>query len=316
MRECFIPMISKACGIYAADVIKRVVMYGVGDDFLCNRLEDENKEILEKHWISPARSYALNRYPTTRLFLSDFKVAAELTKPMEILTDVYSTIQPESRTSRKPPATTEMPHFTSYLKDEMDGVTTLNFKDANRQTESHFKEISQFEMDTEQFFDEYSTPIPATITSSDTYLEHTSFPSEETYSFTNFTSFSLYEILDNGDDAYLGCGTATVQWTTDLKLKNVFCGWVNVGAANNIFKCTIHLGEACIFQEYEDPNEEINMASRKIMLVVFNLKNISYQEVATMKMRNFKPEEDAFTLVADMVDDKQSGIDEQKVVPS
>ncbi|GFY51745.1 hypothetical protein TNIN_279701 [Trichonephila inaurata madagascariensis] len=310
MRECFIPMISKSCGIIAADVIKRVVMYGVGDDFLCNRIKDENMEILEKHWISPARSYALQGYQPTRLFLSDFTVAAELTKPMQISpTDVYSSILHERRTSSKAPSTTGMPHFTSSLNDEME-VSTINFKYLTGQTELYYTEMPPFEMDTEQFFDEYSTPIPAIVTSSDAYLEHTLFPSEETYSFTNFTSFGLYEILDNGDASYLGCGTSTVQWATDLKLKNLFCGWVNGGAANNIFKCTIHLGEACIF---EDPNKkEINMDS-KILLVVFNLENGSYQEVATMKMRNFKPEENAFTLVADMVDDKHSEIGDQKV---
>ncbi|GFR12056.1 hypothetical protein TNCT_706651 [Trichonephila clavata] len=306
MRECFVRMISKMCGFVAAAVVKRVVMYSVGDDFICNRLEEHNEGILQKLWISPARSYALKSDQTLLLFQSDGKVPLKLAKPIEVPpTEVYSTIQLERITSRTP-TTTGMPNFASYLEDKKDFSTTLNLKDTNIKTESYFTEMSPSEMDKDKFFDEYSTtPIPTTITSNVAYLEHTSFPSEETYSFTNLASFGLYEMLDSGDSLYLGCGTATVQWTIDQIPTNVFCGWVTVGATNKFFKCTIHLGEACIFKEYDDSTKkEINMASRKIMLVVINVEKGSYQEVATMKMRYFRPDENVFTLVADMVDDK------------
>ncbi|GFU55155.1 hypothetical protein TNCV_426591 [Trichonephila clavipes] len=203
---------------------------------------------------------------------------------------------------------TQIPTRTVFI-DSYTGQTDTSAifppdgEDLNVLEESHFTETSLFE--TDQFSDEYSTQIPVTTVFTDSYTGQTidtsaMFPPYGVYVYTNFTSFGLYEIMDNGDAFYLGCGTATVQWTTDLKLKNVLCGWVHAEATNALFKCNIHLGEACIFEEYENSkNKEINLASRKILLVVFNLEKGKYQEIATMKLRHFKPEDKPFTPTVD-----------------
>ncbi|GFR15582.1 hypothetical protein TNCT_384441 [Trichonephila clavata] len=307
MKECFIRMIRKACGIIAGDLAKRVLLYATGNDFICNKLEKETNDILQKFWFSPAKNYALKRDQTIRLFLTDLKTRVKLGMPIETPPPdgYFTTMQHEQPIASEVPVTTEMPQFTGYLGEETDFATTLNFEDTNVQEVSYFTETSPFDIETDPSSDEYSTQIPIPTTFTDSYTQQTldtstMFPPDGVYAYTNFTSFGLYEIMDNGDAFYLGCGTATVQWTTDLKLKNVLCGWVYAEATNTLFKCNIHLGEACIFEEYENSkNREINMASRKVMLVVFNLEKGTYQEVATMKMMHFKPENKAFTPVVD-----------------
>ncbi|GFY55037.1 hypothetical protein TNIN_171711 [Trichonephila inaurata madagascariensis] len=504
VRECFVRMIRKACGIIAGDLIKRVVVYGRGDDFVCNKLEKETEDILQKFWFSPATNYNLNSDQTTRLFLTDLKSVRKL--PMSITTPSpnvnFGAMHHDHPIAIEIPVTTKIPQFTGYLEDETDYATTLNFEDSNVPEESYFTvtlpfdtetdqssdeystripiprnftdsytgqtdtyamfppdgedsnvpeepqftetspfetetdqssdeystripilrnisdsytgqtdtyamfppdgedsnvpeepqftETSPFETETDHSFDEYSTQIPIPTVSTDSYTDkrdtsvppdgedsnvpeepqftvtspfdeemdqssdeystqipiptiftdsytgqtvdtsamfppdgedsnvpeesyftETSpfdaetdqssdeysttqipittvftdsytgqtvdtsamFPPYGMYAYTNFTSFGLYEIMDNGDAFYLGCGTATVQWATDRKLKNVLCGWVHAEATNALFKCNIHLDEACIFEDYENSkNQEINLALRKILLVVFTWK--------------------------------------------
>lgn len=304
MRECFVRIVQKTCGIIAGDLLNRVVMYGTGDDFLCNKLEGEMEKVLQEFWFSPKRNYDSKNDKIARLFLSDDKNARKLSKPIEVPPiDIHSTTELyESTIADEIPVITEVPQFDAYLEEETDFATTLGFGYSEVQEQSSFTETSSSEVVTHPPSIEYKITLLSTTASDNSSSVEipdisSLYPPEETYSYKNFTSFGLYEVMDNGDEFFLGCGTATVLWTTDLKLKNVLCGWVNAAATHTLFKCSIHLDEACLFSEKnENYKKEINMDSRKIMLVVFSIEKGNYREVATMKVRYFKPDHNALTL--------------------
>ncbi|GFU55154.1 hypothetical protein TNCV_426581 [Trichonephila clavipes] len=176
-RECFVRMIRKACGIIAGDLVKRVVMYGRGDDFVCNKLEEETENILQKFWFSPATNYALKSDQTISLFLTDLKSAGKLAMPIATpSSDVnFGTMQHthEHPIAIEMPVIIEIPQITSYLEDTTDFTITLSFEDSNVLEESHFTERSPFDTETNQSSDEYSTRIPTPTAFTKSYTGQT-----------------------------------------------------------------------------------------------------------------------------------------------
>ncbi|GFW00849.1 hypothetical protein TNCV_1760871 [Trichonephila clavipes] len=322
-------MTQKYCGVVAGEVLRKVLLYHRDYDFMCARVEKELayfskfspapdiEKFLSSPKTSPTPDILTNthedkeqEFENTNLHrigstveneetsaLSTEKFATEtVPNEMEILSS--NPVIPKNDLS----ATKSTPYLNPDPSlDATDALSDLQsiFVQKDPSAEEHFsfqknhyssvKENEYSSLGVELFVLNTSKQLHHTLNSRRKILS--SFPYQD-YA-TELATFGLYETIDHGVQYYLGCGYAVVSRTKSSLLNNTYCIWTKYLDQEKMFKCSVHIAEACIF-EADDLGSVIFDLEYKTSLLIYDIVDGIHRKKASIFAQYYKPNTKVF----------------------
>ncbi|GFR11060.1 hypothetical protein TNCT_562681 [Trichonephila clavata] len=328
VRKCRTSLTQKYCGVHAGEVLRKVLLYHRDYDFMCARFEKEIvffpkssrapdiEELDSTPKSSPSPDILTNthenkeqEFENTNLHRIGYTMEYEKTSalsPEEMSTEA---VLNEMNTFSFNPEIKENGLFTSesstYVNPDssLDATDSLpdyikTFVQKDPPTEEYFsleeKHYSSVKENKSSFRDAGRLVFNTSRTSHYRLNSRRNFLSSFSYEdyAIDFTTFGLYEI-DQGVQYYLGCGYGTVSRTNYSLLKNTYCIWTNNLDQEKMFKCSIHIAEACIF-DVDNLSSAIFDLGYRTNLLIYDVVDGIHWKKASIRPGYYKPNTKVF----------------------